>query len=234
MTRTYPLSAPKLNPFHSTPRNSIVSFNLGVIKLLIRFQPKHDVDDLLQFGKQGDEAFLREKALGSLEVRIVSAQGLALRESGQPPKPYCKVFLFGLQVGRQGFGLKEKTLTEHDTISPRWNHTVMFHNITLEKLKDCCLEVSVWDENTRTRKEFVGGVRLSCIGAELSTSLNPSSNGNAIDSQATEREVWTQVLENKTRKYVECFIVLRYFTPFDKIRSTFGSSRSGSFLKMSE
>lgn len=59
---------------------------------------------------------------------------------------------------------KKKTPVVKKTKSPNYNHTFVYNNLSLEQLKDMCLELTVWDRETLSSNDFLGGVRLS-LGA---------------------------------------------------------------------
>lgn len=59
---------------------------------------------------------------------------------------------------------KKKTPVVKKTKNPNYNHTFVYKNLSLEQLKDMCLELTVWDRETLSSNDFLGGVRLS-LGA---------------------------------------------------------------------
>lgn len=145
--------------------------NLGSLIISLKFVPQTDQDryGFKSSSRKGSKADLTKlgqrvvnpRALGALEIRVIGAEGLPLRDSEKPPKPYCKVFLFCNQQTSLGLsnGLKQTTPIENSTCNPQWNHPVQYHNLTLEILRDCCLEISVWDDFKRKKNEFIGGIR---------------------------------------------------------------------------
>ena len=228
--------------------------NLGHLRISLKFVPRQDYDSgYHKTTRRGSKAELSKlglrtisaKTVGSLEIKITSAEGLPSRESGAPPKPYCKVFLFsnhqatGLGLSN---GLKQTTPIENSTQNPQWNHPIAYHNLTLEILSECCLEISVWDDFKFKNNEFIGGIRLSLINSPFSNMDNITSQqsislsldtrkDHIFDSLDIERKVWSQLLAGERFKTVDARLPLRSFTPYDKIRLNFGG---GYFFKSLE
>lgn len=59
---------------------------------------------------------------------------------------------------------KRKTQVVKKTLSPHYDHTFVYKDLSLEQLKDMCLELTVWDREALSSNDFLGGVRLS-LGA---------------------------------------------------------------------
>ena len=227
--------------------------SLGSLTISLRFTPRSDQDSLsaraTKRGSKSDLTKLGQKAispraLGTLELRILCAEGLPLRDSLKPPKPYCKIFLFGNQQTSLGLsnGLKQTTPIENSTCNPQWNHSVTYHNLSLDILSDCCLEISVWDDFKRTKNEFIGGIRLSLINTpsyelmngqqSISMSLDyRGQNDQVFDSMEVESRVWEELINAARTKTVMGKIPLRSFTPYDKIRLNFGIGMTGEIVK---
>lgn len=56
---------------------------------------------------------------------------------------------------------KRKTQVVKKTLSPHYDHTFVYKDLSLEQLKDMCLELTVWDREALSSNDFLGGVRLS-------------------------------------------------------------------------
>ena len=56
---------------------------------------------------------------------------------------------------------KHKTAVLRGTCNPVWDHVMKFENVGLSGLKDRCLELTVWDHETLSSNEFLGGTRLN-------------------------------------------------------------------------
>lgn len=256
--RTYPLTTAKLNPFLTMKSSNPNITNLGHLRISLKFVPRQDYEAAhgakgTGSSRRGSKAELSKlgvrtispKTVGSLEIKISSAEALPSRESGAPPKPYCKVFLFsnhqatGLGLSN---GLKQTTPIENSTQNPQWNHPIAYHNLTLEILTECCLEISVWDDFKFKNNEFIGGIRLSLINSPFSNMDNITSQqsislsldtrkDHIFDSLDIERKIWSQLLAGERFKAVDARLPLRSFTPYDKIRLNFGG---GYFFKSLE
>ena len=246
--RTYPLTTAKLNPFLTMKSSNPNITNLGNLRFSLKFVPRQDYESGYHKGtsRRGSKAELSKlglrtinpQTLGSLEIKIIAADSLPPRESGAPPKPYCKIFLFsnhqatGLGLSN---GLKQTTPIENSTQNPQWNHPIAYHNLTLEILSECCLEISVWDDFKFKSNEFIGGIRLSLINSPFSNidtiasqhsySLSLDTRKDHIfDSLDIERQIWSQLIAGERFKTVDARIPLRNFTPYDKIRLNFGAA----------
>ena len=76
--------------------------------------------------------------LGSLEIKLCGAKDLPVRSTGKPPRPYCKCYLFSLRSNSKPIEpLKQKTPIANRTCNPKWNHTLVYQNFSLNQLKDC-------------------------------------------------------------------------------------------------
>jgi hypothetical protein len=261
-TRTFPLSEPKVKQAIVFMREKTKD-NLGSLHITMHFVPKKDPDNVFmgsknnsmsrRSGSKGDLSSSKSsqhhqnmsctpRTLGTLEIRVIGAEGLPLRDSEKPPKPYCKVFLFCNQQNTSlglSNGLKQTTPITNSTCDPQWNHHVHYHNLTLEILKDCCLEISVWDDFKRKKDEFIGGIRLSLIHSpsydvvngqqSISMSMDTNRQGNCqvFDSIEAESRIWDELVHGFKCKPVQGKIRLRNFTPYDKIRFNFGGNSLG-------
>lgn len=56
---------------------------------------------------------------------------------------------------------KQKTPVAKGTCEPKWNHTLVYDDLTLTDLRARCLEMSVWNHDKLSSNQLVGGVRLS-------------------------------------------------------------------------
>jgi len=67
---------------------------------------------------------------------------------------------------------KQKTPVIKKTCNPKWNHTFVFDDISINDLRDRCLELTIWDYDKITSNDFLGGVRLSLgIGIYLTNNI---------------------------------------------------------------
>ena len=75
---------------------------------------------------------------------------------------------------------KRKTPVVKKSLNPHFDHTFVYKELSLGHLRDMCLELTVWDRESLTSNEFMGGVRLS---AGIGT-LAPGNSSTARSSTA--------------------------------------------------
>ena len=46
-------------------------------------------------------------------------------------------------------------------MSPIWNYTFVYEDVSLEDLSERALELTVWDHDRLASNEFLGGIRFS-------------------------------------------------------------------------
>ena len=68
---------------------------------------------------------------------------------------------------------KHKTAVIRGTCNPRWYDVIKFENVSLRSLKNRCLELTVWDHETLSSNEFLGGTRLN-LGTGKFSLCSPS------------------------------------------------------------
>ncbi|RWS17038.1 hypothetical protein B4U79_13196 [Dinothrombium tinctorium] len=189
----------------------------GYICLKLRFVLKHCSQISMSFdnakvnrNNNVEMVKMNTQALGSLEIRILFARELPLRNSGKPPKPYCKCCLINVEDSdTPSEPLRQQTPIENSTCNPKWNHTIIYRNFTLQQLKDCCLEITVWDHRRSMHRKFLGGVQLS-----NKVNFDSSSDfANLIEADKSEQQLWTELLEGEDRIWNEAVLKLRYFKP---------------------
>lgn len=56
---------------------------------------------------------------------------------------------------------KQKTIVAKRTLSPVWNHTFVYEDVSLDELSERALELTIWDHDRLASNEFLGGIRLS-------------------------------------------------------------------------
>ncbi|XP_064489052.1 uncharacterized protein LOC135400948 isoform X2 [Ornithodoros turicata] len=137
--------------------------------------------------------------LGSLHVLVKEARNLMATRSNGTADPFCKSYLL---PDRSKSG-KQKTPVMKKTCNPKWNHTFVYKDVSLDTLKDRCLELTLWDYDKYISNDFLGGVRLGtgtgrALGAEV----------DWMDSQGEEVLLWRTMLE-KPNTWVEGKLQLR-------------------------
>lgn len=68
---------------------------------------------------------------------------------------------------------KRKTPVMKKSLNPHYNETFVYKELTLEQLKEMCLELTVWDKESLHSNEFLGGVRLSSGEGKWSNLWSP-------------------------------------------------------------
>uniref|UniRef100_A0A3B4X7K3 Synaptotagmin-like protein 1 n=1 Tax=Seriola lalandi dorsalis TaxID=1841481 RepID=A0A3B4X7K3_SERLL len=109
---------------------------------------------------------------GELHIWLREAQGLlyilpdASRQSGQ------------------------KTRVVKRSISPTYNHTMVYDGFHTSDLREACAELSVW-QREGLKTHVLGGIRLSC-----GTGQSYGESVSWMDSTEEEVAVWTSMIEN--------------------------------------
>ncbi|XP_051716139.1 synaptotagmin-like protein 4 [Ctenopharyngodon idella] len=96
-----------------------------------------------------------------LHVLIKEAKNLTAMKAGGTCDSFVKGYLL---PSKSKSSSKKKTPIVKKTKNPNYNHTFVYNDMSLEQLKDMCLELTVWDRETLSSNDFLGGVRLS-LGA---------------------------------------------------------------------
>ncbi|XP_023215061.1 uncharacterized protein LOC111617926 [Centruroides sculpturatus] len=138
-------------------------------------------------------------AKGSLHVLVKEARNLMAVRSNGTSDPFCKSYLLP-DKSKSG---KQKTHVIKKTCNPKWNHTFVYDDVSIEDLHDRCLELTIWDYDKITSNDFLGGVRLN-----LGTGKYEGRDVEWMDSQGEEIIVWRSVLE-KPNMWIDCSLLLR-------------------------
>ncbi|KAL0175929.1 hypothetical protein M9458_028259, partial [Cirrhinus mrigala] len=96
-----------------------------------------------------------------LHVLIKEAKNLTAMKAGGACDSFVKGYLL---PSKNKSSSKKKTPVVKKTKNPNYNHTFVYNDLSLEQLKDVCLELTVWDRETLSSNDFLGGVRLSLGG----------------------------------------------------------------------
>lgn len=98
---------------------------------------------------------------------------------------------------------KQKTTVIKKNCNPDWNHTFRYENISINELKERCLELTIWDYDKITSNDFLGGVRLSLGSGKFS-----GRDVDWMDSQDEEVRLWQTMLD-RPNEWVDGSLVLR-------------------------
>ncbi|XP_076304776.1 LOW QUALITY PROTEIN: uncharacterized protein LOC143222307 [Tachypleus tridentatus] len=138
-------------------------------------------------------------AKGSLHILVKEARNLMATRSNGTSDPFCKSYL----LPDKSKNSKQKTPVLKKTCNPKWNHTFVYDDVTLDDLKERCLELTVWDYDKITSNDFLGGVRLSA-----GTGKFQGRTVDWMDSQMEETCVWKAMLD-RLNMWVDCSLLLR-------------------------
>lgn len=61
----------------------------------------------------------------------------------------------------KGRSSKQKTPVSRRSCSPAWNHTFVYHGVSITDLPERSLELTIWDHDRLASNEFLGGIRLN-------------------------------------------------------------------------
>lgn len=202
------------------PRPAIGTSNSeenAIICVKLKFVPKSNPDDqfrqtLVKKLSRMKSRSIEKDTIGSLEVRVAYGKDLPVRRSGKPPNPYCKSVLYIVEEDcRFNCLSKQRTPTESSTCDPKWNHTMIYHNFTLDHLKYCLLEISVWDDRLRKSKVCLGRVRIFS-----NSSLNPVESAQSsrepqegLMSINRAEELWSKLTSGSCTTWVSCLLYLK-------------------------
>ncbi|XP_022104457.1 synaptotagmin-like protein 4 isoform X8 [Acanthaster planci] len=140
-----------------------------------------------------------DEGKGVLYVKVIEARNLVGVRMGGSSNPFVKGYL---EPDRSKTG-KHKTAVLRGTCNPRWDHVMAFENVSLKSLKERCLELTVWDHETLSSNEFLGGTRLNLGTGEYQRKL-----AGWNDATGEEMKAWEQML--KTRgQWISATIILR-------------------------
>ncbi|XP_040928872.1 synaptotagmin-like protein 1 [Betta splendens] len=154
---------------HLSP-NSISS--RGSIMLSIKFVPA---------GSEGGGLPLT----GELHIWLREAHGLLVNKGGAIDS-FVRSFILPDASRQSG----QKTRVVKRSISPTYNHTMVYDGFHCSDLREACAELTVWQRDGM-KTHVLGGIRLSCGTGQ--------SYGEAVawmDSTEEEIGVWTSMIEN--------------------------------------
>ncbi|XP_077405270.1 synaptotagmin-like protein 1 isoform X2 [Vanacampus margaritifer] len=149
----------------------------------------------IKFIPQGFEGGL--PLTGELHIWLQEAQGL-LSKKGGAIDSFVKSYILpdaGCQSG-------QKTHVVKRSISPSYNHTMVYDGFQSGDLEEACADLSVWQRDG-FKQHTIGGIRLSCGSGH--------SYGEAVswmDSTEEEVSVWTAMIKNPNQ-WIEATLPLR-------------------------
>ncbi|XP_051927918.1 synaptotagmin-like protein 1 isoform X4 [Hippocampus zosterae] len=134
---------------------------------------------------------------GELHIWLQEAQGL-LSKKGGAVDSFVKSYILpdvGCQSG-------QKTQVVKRSISPSYNHTMVYDGFQSSDLEEACAELSVW-QREGFKQHMIGGIRLSC-----GTGQSYGETVRWMDSTEEEVSVWTSMIKNQNR-WIEATLPIR-------------------------
>lgn len=144
----------------------------GIIMLSIKFIPE---------GFEGGGLPLT----GELHIWLREAQGL-LSNKGGPLNSFVRCYILPDASRQSG----QKTRIVKHTISPTFNHTMVYDGFQTSDLKEACAELTVW-QREGLKTHILGGVRLSC-----GTGKSYGDPVPWMDSTEDEVNLWNSLISN--------------------------------------
>uniref|UniRef100_A0A8C2VT46 Synaptotagmin like 1 n=1 Tax=Chinchilla lanigera TaxID=34839 RepID=A0A8C2VT46_CHILA len=134
---------------------------------------------------------------GELHFWVKEAQNLLpLRSGSLDSFVQCSVLPDDSRAGRQ------RTRVVRHSLSPRFNHTMVYDGFGPADLRQACAELSLWDHGTLASRQL-GGVRLS-----LGTGSSYGLQVPWMDSTPEEKRLWQTLLERPC-EWVDGLLPLR-------------------------
>ncbi|XP_053190078.1 synaptotagmin-like protein 1 [Scomber japonicus] len=145
--------------------------NRGLVMLSIKFIPE---------GFEGGGLPLT----GELHIWLREAQGL-LSNKGGPIDSFVRSYILPDASRQSG----QKTRLVKRSISPTFNHTMVYDGFQTSDLREACAELTVW-QREGLKMHILGGVRLS-----YGTGQSYGEAVSWMDSTEEEVAVWTSMIE---------------------------------------
>lgn len=124
---------------------------------------------------------------GELHVLIKEAKNLVAIKAGNSSDSFVKGYLFPTK----GKSTKRKTQVVRKNLNPHFDHTFVYKDVSLEQLREMCLELTVWDREAISSNEFLGGVRLSSGKGTVKIGKEEA----AMDSVGEEVSLWQKMMQ---------------------------------------
>ncbi|XP_028816279.1 synaptotagmin-like protein 4 isoform X2 [Denticeps clupeoides] len=122
-----------------------------------------------------------------LHVLIKEAKNLTAMKSGGTSDSFVKGYL----LPSKNKSTKRKTTVVKKSLNPHYDHTFVYKDVTLEQLKDMCLELTIWDREALSSNDFLGGVRLSAGNVTLKSGHDEW----VAESSEDEVSLWQRVMQ---------------------------------------
>ncbi|XP_030003149.1 synaptotagmin-like protein 1 isoform X2 [Sphaeramia orbicularis] len=122
---------------------------------------------------------------GELHIWLREAQGL-LTNKGGALDSFVRCYILPDASRQSG----QKTRVVKRSISPTYNHTMVYDGFHTSDLKEACAELTLW-QREGLKTHVLGGIRLSC-----GTGQSYGDPVNWMDSTEEEVAVWTSLIDN--------------------------------------
>ncbi|KAJ3609136.1 hypothetical protein NHX12_023660 [Muraenolepis orangiensis] len=129
--------------------------------------------------------FIPEGSEGELHIWLREAQGLMSFKGGAVDS-FVKSYILPDASRQSG----QKTRAVKHSISPAYNHTMVYDGFHSGDLLEACAELTVW-QRERRRTRLLGGVRLS-----PGSGRSYGEDVSWMDSTREEVAVWSAMMEN--------------------------------------
>ncbi|XP_014884620.1 synaptotagmin-like protein 4 isoform X2 [Poecilia latipinna] len=124
---------------------------------------------------------------GELHVLIKEAKNLMAMKAGGTSDSFVKGYLFPSKAK----STKRKTDIVKKNLNPQYNSTFVYKELSLEQLREMCLELTVWDREAMLSNEFLGGVRLS----SGKRSVKIGKEEVELESVGEEISLWQKMMQ---------------------------------------
>ncbi|XP_028674515.1 synaptotagmin-like protein 1 [Erpetoichthys calabaricus] len=160
----------------------------------IRFRGKISLSLNFMPAGSGETGFLQT---GELHIWVKEAQGIVSPQGGS-----LDSLVKSYVLPDDSKHSRQKTRVIKNSVSPVYNHTMVYDGFQAEDLKEACAEFTVWEHETFS-SQALGGVRLS-----LGTGVSYGQPVTWMDSTEEETDVWKAVIE-KPNTWVDALLPLR-------------------------
>ncbi|XP_061678165.1 synaptotagmin-like protein 1 isoform X2 [Syngnathoides biaculeatus] len=134
---------------------------------------------------------------GELHIWLQEAQGLLSKKGGAVDSLVKSCIL--PDAGCQSC---QKTQVVRRSVSPSYNHTMVYDGFQSSDLEEACAELSVW-QREGLKMDAVGGIRLSC-----GTGRSYGEAVNWMDSTEEEVSLWNSMIKNPNH-WIEATLPIR-------------------------
>ncbi|XP_059205985.1 synaptotagmin-like protein 1 isoform X2 [Centropristis striata] len=134
---------------------------------------------------------------GELHIWLREAQGL-LGHKGGAIDSFVRSYILPDASRQSG----QKTRVVKRSISPTYNHTMVYDGFHSSDVREACAELTVW-QREGLKPHILGGIRLSC-----GTGQSYGEDVSWMDSTEDEIAVWNSMIENPNR-WVDATLSIR-------------------------